>query len=182
MKACSFFGHRDFEPTIEIEEKVYAIIENLIVEKGVKRFLFGSRSNFDAFCHNIVTDLQRKYPEIVRVAYLCRHEGGCLVGQGKEQEEWLRKFAHIDVKVQEYEEIKRSDRVDSAGRASYIERNQWMIDESDCCVFYFNEKTNYKSGTKIVYEHAKQKCKQLLKLQAKAISFFSYRSTLLYVF
>ena len=32
MKACSFFGHRDFEPTIEIEEKVYAIIENLIVE------------------------------------------------------------------------------------------------------------------------------------------------------
>ena len=106
MKACSFFGHRDFEPTIEIEEKVYAIIENLIVEKGVKRFLFGSRSNFDAFCHNIVTDLQSKYPEIVRVAYLCRHEGGCLVGQGKDEEEWLRKFAHIDVKVQEYEEIK----------------------------------------------------------------------------
>lgn len=83
----------------------------------------------------------------------------------KSEEEWLRRFAHIDVKVQEYEEIKRSDRVDSAGRASYVERNQWMIDESDCCVLYFNEKINYKSGTKIVYEYAKQKCKQLLKLQ-----------------
>lgn len=157
MKACSFFGHRDFEPTIEIEEKVYAIIENLIVEKGVKRFLFGSRSNFDSFCHNIVTALQKKYPEIIRVAYLCRHEGGCLVGQGKDQEEWLRKYAHIDVKVQEYEEIKRSDRVDSAGRASYIERNELMIDDSDYCVFYINNNTKYKSGTKIAYNYAKKK-------------------------
>ena len=139
----------------------YAIIENLIIEKGVKRFLFGSRSNFDAFCHNIVTDLQSKYPEIVRVAYLCRHEGGCLVGQGKSEEEWLRRFAHIDVKVQEYEEIKRSDRVDSAGRASYIERNQWMIDESDCCVFYFNEKTNYK---KYMVRYAKLKDKTVFVL------------------
>ena len=161
MKACSFFGHRDFEPTIEIEEKVYAIIENLIVEKGVKRFLFGSRSNFDAFCHNIVTDLQMKYPEIVRVAYLCRHEGGCLVGQGKSEEEWLRRFAHIDVKVQEYEEIKRSDRVDSAGRASYIERNELMIDNSDYCVFYIDQETKYKSGTKIAHEYAKSKNKNI---------------------
>ena len=161
MKACSFFGHRDFEPTIEIEEKVYAIIENLIIEKGVKRFLFGSRSNFDAFCHNIVTDFQSKYPEIVRVAYLCRHEGGCLVGQGKSEEEWLRRFAHIDVKVQEYEEIKRSDRVDSAGRASYIERNELMINDSDYCVFYIDQKTKYKSGTKIAHEYAKSKNKNI---------------------
>ncbi len=161
MKACSFFGHRDFEPTIEIEEKVYAIIENFIVEKGVKRFLFGSRSNFDAFCHNIVTDIQSKYPEIVRVAYLCRHEGGCLVGQGKSEEEWLRRFAHIDVKVQEYEEIKRSDRVDSAGRASYIERNELMIDDSDYCVFYIDQETKYKSGTKIAHEYAKSKNKNI---------------------
>ncbi|MBE5743037.1 MAG: hypothetical protein E7360_06980 [Clostridiales bacterium] len=169
MKACSFFGHRDFEPTIEIEEKVYAIIENLIVEKGVKRFLFGSRSNFDAFCHNIVTDLQSKYPEIVRVAYLCRHEGGCLVGQGKDQEEWLRKFAHIDVKVQEYEEIKRSDRVDSAGRASYIERNELMIGDSDYCVFFVQERRGKKSGSLIAFDYANRKQKEVLNVYAHNI-------------
>ena len=167
MKACSFFGHRDFEPTIEIEEKVYAIIENLIIEKGVKRFLFGSRSNFDAFCHNIVTDLQMKYPDIIRVAYLCRNEGGCLVGQGKSEEEWLRRFAHIDVKVQEYEEIKRSDRVDSAGRASYIERNELMINDSDYCVFYIDKNTKYKSGTLIAFKYAIKARKSIIDIANK---------------
>ena len=83
------------------------------------------------------------------------------MGQGKEQKEWLRKFAHIDVKVQEYEEIKRSDRVDSAGRASYIERNELMIDDSDYCIFYINENTKYRSGTKIAHEYAKSKNKNI---------------------
>ena len=49
MKACSFFGHRDFEPTIEIEEKVYAIIENLIVEKGVNDFCLAAEVNLTHF-------------------------------------------------------------------------------------------------------------------------------------
>lgn len=83
------------------------------------------------------------------------------MGQGKEQEEWLRKFAHVDVQVQEYEEIKRSDRVDSAGRASYIERNQMMVDDSDFFVFYFNEEIAYKSGTKRIVQYANLKDKNV---------------------
>ena len=35
--------------------------------------------------------------------------------------------------------------VDSAGRASYIERNQWMIDDSDCCVFLSTKTQNTKA-------------------------------------
>ena len=115
----------------------------------------------------IVTDLQSKYPEIVRVAYLCRHEGGCLVGQGKSEEEWLKKFAHIDVKVQEYEEIKRSDSVDSAGRASYIERNELMINDSDYCVFYINNNTKYKSGALIAFKYAIKARKSIIDIANK---------------
>ena len=96
MKVCSFFGYRDFKPTEEMEAKVYEIIENLI-DKGVNRFLFGSRSDFDTFCHGVVTKLQEKYPNIVRVSYLCKHERSCLIGEGKDEEEWLKRFAKIDV-------------------------------------------------------------------------------------
>ena len=52
-----------------------------------------------------------------------------------------------------------SDKVDSAGRASYIERNELMIDDSDYCVFYINKNTKYKSGTKIALNYARRKTK-----------------------
>ena len=60
----------------------------------------------------------------------------------------------------------------TAGKASYIERNQAMINNSDYCIFYYNE--NYmpplrkhskrsvctyqpKTGTALAYDYAKQK-------------------------
>lgn len=59
-----------------------------------------------------------------------------------------------------------------AGRASYVERNQEMINKSDFCIFYYDE--NYlpprrknsrrdlfdyqpKSGTVVAYEYALKK-------------------------
>ena len=60
----------------------------------------------------------------------------------------------------------------TSGRASYVERNQAMIDNSDYCVFYYDEVyepqiQKYskkscgfyqpKSGTKLAYNYAKQK-------------------------
>ena len=62
-----------------------------------------------------------------------------------------------------------SDRLWSAGKASYVERNQDMINASDYCVFYYNPqyqppKRKYskrsigeyqpKSGTTLAYEYA----------------------------
>ena len=62
-----------------------------------------------------------------------------------------------------------SVRLWSAGKASYVERNQDMINASDYCVFYYNPeyqppKRKYskrdiseyqpKSGTKLAYEYA----------------------------
>ena len=41
----------------------------------------------------------------------------------------IKDIIGCDTYVAEYEEIKKSDRVNSAGLASYIERNQWMIDD-----------------------------------------------------
>ena len=51
----------------------------------------------------------------------------------------IKDIIGCDTYVAEYEEIKKSDRVNSAGLASYIERNQWMIDDSNFAFFRFGE-------------------------------------------
>ena len=73
----------------------------------------------------------------------------------------------------------QSEKVYSAGKASYVERNQAMIDVSDFCIFYYNEeyqpprrkRTNRdlstyqpKSGTRLAYEYAVQKSKKADKV------------------
>ena len=152
MKTCSFFGHRDTEQTEELKQKVREIVERLIVDEGVDTFLFGSRSKFDELCHMVVTELKEKYPHIQRIAYLCKHETACLAGAGVETRRAIKMVTGRDVYVGEYEEIKKSDRVNLAGRASYVERNELMIDESDVVVLYLVENKNRRSGVKIASE------------------------------
>ena len=169
MKSCSFFGHRDTPQTEELKERVREIVERLIVEENVNTFLFGSRSKFDDLCHIVVTELKKKYPYIRRVAYPCKHEFACLVGAGVSLTRKIKEITGQDVQVKEYEEIKKSDRVDSAGRAAYVERNYEIIDNSNYCVFYYKldcqpPKRKYskrsvgdyqpKSGTAVAYEYA----------------------------
>ena len=160
MKACSFFGHRDTPQTEELKQKVQEIVERLIVEEGVDTFLFGSRSKFDELCHIVVTELKEKYPHIQRIAYLCKHESGCLVGAGARLKQQIKQATGRDVYVPEYEDIKKSNKVNSAGRASYVVRNYWMVENSDYVIIYI--KKNYSlsrsiSGTWVVYQYAIKK-------------------------
>ena len=72
--------------------------------------------------------------------------------------------------------------VKKAGKASYIERNQHMIDRSDLCVFYYDERysppkkqirqnhflsvspSRSNSGTKLAYQYAMAHKKVILNL------------------
>ena len=70
-----------------------------------------------------------------------------------------------DEYVAEYEDIKKSDRVNSAGRASYVERNQWVIDESNMVVFYVTKGTKKgSSGTKISYQYAQRQHVKIIEI------------------
>ena len=87
-----------------------------------------------------------------------KHESGCLAGEGKGEKRRIKEHTGRDVYVPEYEDIKKSDGVNSAGRACYVERNQWMIEESYCLVLYCDEGGKLKSsGTKLVWKYAKRK-------------------------
>lgn len=101
-------------------------------------FLFGSRSKFDELCHIVVTELKEKYSNICRIAYLCKHETACLVGAGMSLTQKIKVITGRNEVVLEYEKIENLDRVVSAGKASYLERNEELIDISDFCVFYYN--------------------------------------------
>ena len=66
-KTCCFFGHRKIDETEELKNNLCGIIENLIVNEKVDTFLFGSKSQFDDLCHEIVTVLKEKHPHIKRI-------------------------------------------------------------------------------------------------------------------
>ena len=171
-KVCSVFGHRKIEKTEQLVAKLDELLEMLIVEKGVTTFLFGSRSEFDSLCHQRVTLLQTKYPEIKRIMHTCRSEYACPKEEKEERERIARAVTKREIIYQDYDGEVQSERVYNAGRASYVERNQEMIDASDYCIFYYNPdyqppRRKYskrsvgdyqpKSGTALSFEYANQR-------------------------
>lgn len=178
-KTCSFFGHRDVQITDELKQKVKDIVKNLIICHDVDTFLFGSRSNFDSLCHLVVTELKEKYTKIKRVAYTCKSES-CILES--EIQKWEEIYSHLEKRELHLlgveEEVEHKTKY-TAGRASYIERNQAMINDSDFCVFYYkinyqpkvrkrskNQVTYYqpKSDTFLAYNFAKQKNKIIINV------------------
>lgn len=178
-KRCCFIGHRTIEQTDELLALLTDTIRRLILEEGVCYFLFGSRSAFDDLCHRIVTEFQQEFPNIVRVAYTRRSEYAVKAEEKVKMERTWATILKTEVKLKDYDAEVQSDRVFSAGKASFVERNQEMIDDSDFCVFYYNESylpprrkrsnrdlSSYqpKSGTRLAYEYAVQKSKKTDKV------------------
>ena len=152
---CCFFGHRKIVITECLVESLQNEIEKLIKEKKVKTFLFGSRSEFDDLCHKVVSELKEKYSDIVRI--YVRAEFPYI---NDEYEKYLSN---------RYEESYYPEKIKGAGKASYIERNNEMIEKSEYCIFYYDEEyvpiRGKKSGTKIAYEYAKKKGKKIKNMK-----------------
>ena len=156
-KACCFIGHRDIETTDELVSSIRHILEMLIEDEGVRTFAFGSRSDFNSLCHDIVTDLQKEYNGLERVFLTCRSEACTL--ESEREIEHKTKY--------------------TSGRAAYVERNQALIDMSDFCIFYYDKDylppmrradkrawSTYqpKSGTALAYKYAQQKKKHIINV------------------
>ena len=162
---CCFFGHRKISDTSELRTKICETVEKLIVDENVDTFLFGSRSQFDSLCHELVTKIKEKHPHIkrvlVRAAYPFIDEN------------------YTAYLLEGYEETYFPEHIMNAGKASYVERNCEMIDKSQVCVIYYSpdyapprrkssrkDLTAYqpKSGTKTAYDYAVRKNKKILNL------------------
>ncbi len=169
MKTCSIIGHRKIEETKELEIKVKNIIINLIEKENVTEFLFGSKSEFNDLCYEIITALKSKYSNVNRI--FVRAEYPII---SDDYYNYLKKF---------YEDTYFYDKKLISNKFSYIRRNQVIIDKSDFCLFYFD--TNYilktkdqsekdiyiskptsqkRSGTSIAYEYAIKKLKKIINV------------------
>ena len=165
MKTCSFFGHRNTKATPELCQNLRKTILHLITEKDVNCFLFGSKSKFDDLCLEIVTELKKDYPNVKRVYVRSQYPN-------------IQK-SYMDYLLEFYDETVIAINVENAGKASYVKRNQEMINNSHFCVFYYNESykpplkkrcngylSDYqpKSGTAICYQYAIKKKKNIINL------------------
>lgn len=153
VNTCCFIGHREIQETEELKEKIYSVIENLILNKNVDTFLFGSKSCFNSLCYEQVTKIKEKYPHIKRIY---------VRAEFPEINESYQKFL-----LQSYEETYYSLKAVNAGKAVYVERNRDMINKSKFCIIYFQKDylpENRKSGTKIAFDYAIKKNKNIIVL------------------
>ena len=163
--ACCFFGHRKIEITDELVSRLEEVIEDLITEKKVDTFLFGSKSDFDKLCLKVVTELKKKYSHIRRI--YVRAEFPYI------DEDYMAYF------LKRYDHTYYPERMINAGKAAYVERNYEMIENSSYCVIYYDE--NYmpprrknsrcdlidyqpNSGTKRAYDYAVKKKKEIINV------------------
>lgn len=163
MKVC-FIGHRKVEETERVKSLIKEVVE-VLIQKGATIFLFGSKSAFNDLSLEVVTKLKKKYNYIKRVYVRAEYQY-----IDKSYEQYLLTY---------FDETYFPSKIMKAGKSSYVERNYEMIDNSTYCIFYYNE--NYvptkrplkneklilpsrNSGTKIAYEYAKRKKKEIINL------------------
>lgn len=158
VNACCFFGHRKIRETEELKNRIFEIIENLIVNEKINTFLFGSKSRFDKLCLEIVTDIKEKHPHIKRI--YVRAEYPYI---NDDYKNYLLEF---------YDDTYYSEKLFNSGRASYVKRNYEMIDNSEYCVVYYSDEEapkNRKSGTQIAYHYAVKKEKKIINVAKRVV-------------
>ena len=164
-KTCCFFGHRKILEKEDLKIKLYQIIETLIIDSNADTFLFGSKSEFDQLCREVVGNLKEKHTHIKRIY---------VRAEFPEINEDYKKYL-----LEDFEDTYFPKRAINAGRAVYIERNCEIIDRSDICIVYYTD--NYapakrrnskrdlfayqpKSGTSIAYQYAESKNKKIINV------------------
>ena len=153
LYTCCFFGHRKINETELLRNKLYNTIEDLIIDKKVNTFLFGSKSEFNSLCYEKVTELKQKYPHIKRVYVRAEYPN-----IDDSYKAYLLKY---------YDETYFPEKLLLAGRAVYVERNLEMINKSCFCVVYYNEISipiTRKSGTKIALDYAIKQKRKIIAL------------------
>lgn len=156
---CCVFGHRKIEITNDLVRRTKSFVEDLITDKKVDTFLFGSRSEFDKLCLAIVTELKKKYPHIRRIYVRAEYP--------------YIDESYMSYLLKSYDHTYYPEGLINAGKAAYVERNCEMIDNSSCCVAYYNEnyqpprrKLNHQpnSGTKLAYDYAVRKGLEIINV------------------
>ncbi|MBE5732609.1 MAG: hypothetical protein E7353_06170 [Clostridiales bacterium] len=170
-KSCAIIGHRKIEITEDLKSRIFDTVCGLVENKGVKRFLFGSKSDFNTLCYEIILCAKSRYSFIESVVYTCKNEA-FIDNASKEEIEIAYKTVGVKDRILSFDkEVEFRDKYVS-GKSAYIQRNYAMIDDSDYCLFYYN--SNYhpqnstgkttNSGTALSYQHALKNSKIIINV------------------
>jgi len=130
-KICSVFGHSQlFDDRNLLKTRLEREFLNLIVNKDVKKFLFGGFGEFDFLCYEIVSELKKEFPFIQRIHCV---ENERLLRQDK-RPLWL--------KNREYEQIIYLEPDFKYWYTQIYYRNLEMIKTSDYIIFYIRNTEN----------------------------------------
>lgn len=99
--------------------------------------MFGGFGDFDNFCHEIISELKKKYTRIKRV-YIC--EDYKFISRPHKRPKWLK---DEDYEAFEYYEMKYT----GFYKRIYF-RNCEIIDHSDYCVFCVDENSEHLEAIK----------------------------------
>lgn len=153
LNTCCFIGHRKITEIEDLKLRLYEIILDLIKNKNIDTFLFGSKSMFDDLCYEIVTQIKENRPNIKRIYVRAEYPD-----INEQYEKFLLKL---------YEETYFPEKIRKSGKAVYVKRNYEMIDKSQFCVIYCNKgnkPTTRKSGTEIALKYAIKRNKEIIYL------------------
>lgn len=141
----AFIGHRTIEKTKTLIANLNKIIGEILKKDPDTNFYFGSKSEFDSLCLLTVTKYKVKYPNLKRV-YI-RTNAPVL------SDSYQRYLLQI------YDDTYYPKEIEGAGKATYIKRNIYMIDNCDLLITYYREDNVKcsKSGTRIAVEYAKSR-------------------------
>ena len=161
----TFIGHRKLQADGNFRARLKELVLSLVDDRGADVFLFGSKSEFDDLCLEVVSEIKTERPYIKRIYVRAAYPF-----IDKEYEDYLLGI---------YDATYIPENVIEAGKAAYVERNRHMIDKADICVFCYDE--NYKppltcgargravcdlpkSGTKAAYEYAVKREKEIVNV------------------
>ena len=153
---CCFLGHRTINETEELRTKLTDTIEKLITDENVDTFLFGSKSEFDRLCLELVSKLKEKNPHIKRI--YVRAEFPFINDD------------YLNYLLKSYDDTYYPEKIMNSGRAAYVERNYELINNSKYCIVYYDEQnapTTRKSGTKIAFDYAVKKGRKIFLFPLK---------------
>lgn len=123
-KTACFLGDRGIKITPQLRKEIQSTTERLIIQEGVRIFLFGDKSPFNDLCVETVTGFKENYPDLKRV--YVRADYPVIT---KLYEEYI---------LETYDETYMPEGLTEASLKRYAERNEKMIEESDFAIVYHN--------------------------------------------
>ena len=151
MRAISFFGHRDFEETIELAEKIKNNIIDAILDFNIDTLYFGGYGNFDKCCLKYAQEIKTRFPHIKLIyvyAYLKENQ--------KSIDKRYYKDNFDDTVYPPIEKVPL--------KFAIIKRNEWIINKSTLIFFY--ESFSF-GGTYKAYKYAIKKNKLFINFGKK---------------